>query len=76
MNKYGVTGELWELHQRALEAKGFRAACLHLSSYVRAILTVFNAEGGWHRTSLHHRWLLKNAWKGWCISGVDMWSYG
>ncbi|BDA41253.1 probable tubulin polymerization-promoting protein family member 3 at C-terminar half [Coccomyxa sp. Obi] len=40
-----IISELWELHQRALEAKGFRAACLHLASYVRAILTVFNAEG-------------------------------
>ncbi|KAK9908613.1 hypothetical protein WJX75_000439 [Coccomyxa subellipsoidea] len=36
---------LWELHERAIEAKGFRAACLHLDSYVRAILTVFDAEG-------------------------------
>ncbi|EIE25016.1 p25-alpha-domain-containing protein [Coccomyxa subellipsoidea C-169] len=36
---------LWELHERATEAKGFRAACLHLDSYVRSILTVFDAEG-------------------------------
>jgi hypothetical protein len=39
------SGALWELHERAIEAKGFRAACLHLDSYVRAILTVFDAEG-------------------------------
>ena len=39
------SGALWELHERATEAKGFRAACLHLDSYVRSILTVFDAEG-------------------------------
>ncbi len=55
------SGALWELHERATEAKGFRAACLHLDSYVRSILTVFDAEGEILSSPAlsHRKWVLK-----------------
>lgn len=69
------TGALWELHQRALEAKGFRAACLHLASYVRAILTVFNAEGGGNLTRLQQGIAVELQLRGYVQHwDVDMWS--